>query len=57
MAHAAADTVIRQDAGDGPPARMSYDSLQAYARNRLAAAAAYPKERLLRRDFRLANST
>ena len=53
MAHAAADISMRQEVGVRQPARMSYDGLQAYARNRLAAAAAYPKERLLRRDFRL----
>src|SRR5262245_38328417 len=38
------------------PARVSAPCLRAYARDRLAAAAAYPKERLRRRDFRLAQA-
>ena len=54
MAHAEADPVIRADASGRPPARICYDSLQAYAMSRLGAAAAYPKNRLIRRDFRLA---
>lgn len=53
MADASSDTVIRQVASGRQPARICYETLQAYARNRLDAAAAYPKERLLRRDFRL----
>lgn len=53
MAHTPADRVIRQDASGRPPARVCYENLQAYARNRIGAAVAYPKERLIRRDFRL----
>lgn len=45
--------MIRQDASGRSPARVCYESLQAYARNRLGAAVTYPKERLIRRDFRL----
>lgn len=54
MAHASADTVIRQDADRRQQSRVCFENLQAYARNRLDAAIAYPKERLLRRDFRMA---
>jgi hypothetical protein len=53
MAYASSNPVIRQDAGGRKPTQICYDNLQAYARNRLDAAAAYPKDRLLRRDFRL----
>lgn len=38
----------------GHPPRVGYENLRAYARNRLDAAIAYPGERLLRRDFRMA---
>ena len=53
MAHAPPGIGKRQDARGRPPALISYGNLQAYARNRLGAAVAYPKECLLRRDFRL----
>ena len=37
----------------GRPRRVGYDDLRSYARDRLDAAIAYPRERLLRREFRL----
>jgi hypothetical protein len=52
MAHAAAKSLI-EAAGASPPA-IAEDSLRGYARSRLSAADAFPKERLIRRDFPLA---
>src|SRR5262245_47073867 len=52
MACASADIGMRGDAR--APAPVSYENLQAYAKNRLDAAVEYPKKRLLRRDLRLA---
>ena len=55
MAHAAADIVIRQDAGARPASsNMLTKASRPMRGTGSAAAAAYPKERLLRRDFRLA---
>lgn len=54
MAHPAADALIKRDLEAQPAAGVSAQSLQAYASDRIAAAMAYPKERLVRRDFRLA---
>lgn len=38
----------------GHPVRVDYDNLRAYARDRIDAAIAYPRDRVLRRHFRLA---
>ena len=53
MAHAPPRLGKRQDARGRRLTPISYGNLQAYARNRLGAAVAYPKESLLRSDFRL----
>jgi len=55
MAYATADALIVSGPGDRRPiASVSAELLQAYASDRIAAAIAYPKDRLVRRDFRLA---
>ena len=54
MALAPEEIVIRPDAGGRPPARVCYENLQAYARNLISSAMAYPREHLIRREFRLA---
>jgi hypothetical protein len=52
MAKAAADSLI--GAARALPPAIAEDSLRGYARGRLGAAEAFPKEHLIRRDFRLA---
>lgn len=54
MADAAADAVTGKRPAISATATVSAGCLQAYARDRLAAARSYPKDRLLRRAFRLA---
>jgi hypothetical protein len=53
VADAAAGTVTDKKP---PTVQISAACLQEYAKSRLRAAAAYPKERLLRREFRLARA-
>lgn len=54
MARASAGPVIAGELARPSTATVSMESLQAYAIDRLKAADAYPRERLIRRDFRLA---
>ena len=54
MAIATTQSVIEGESRRRPVEDVSTRSLLAYARERLAAAAAFPKARLVRRDFRLA---
>ena len=55
MAYATADALIGSGPGDRRPTlKVSAESLRPYAGDRLRAAIAYPKGRLVRRDFRLA---
>jgi hypothetical protein len=54
MADAAANAVTSEELARPPTSKVSPTCLQAYASDRLRAAIAYPKERLVRRDFRLA---
>lgn len=55
MASAATQPVIEAESGRRSVDDVSLENLLAYARDRLAAAAAYPKDRLVRRDLRLAS--
>lgn len=54
MASAASHPVIEEAAGRLLVGDISTKNLLAYAKDRLAAAAAFPKQQLVRRDFRLA---
>jgi hypothetical protein len=56
MADAAATAVTQDKLARPPTAKVSAAGLQAYASDRLRAAMAFPKKRLMRRDVRLAKA-